>query len=39
LAEFLAAKLGVDLPAFLAQAQQADLWRALRILRNRPQDG
>jgi hypothetical protein len=39
LAEFLAAKLGVDVPAFLAHAQRADLWRALRILRDRPQDG
>jgi hypothetical protein len=38
LVEFLEAKLGADLPAFLALAQRADLWRALRILRNRPPD-
>ena len=38
-AEFLAARLGVDLPAFLAQAQQADMGRVMRLLCDVPQNG
>jgi hypothetical protein len=37
-AEFLAARLGVDLPAFLAQAQQADMGRVMRLLCDVPQN-
>jgi hypothetical protein len=37
-AQFLAAKLGADLPTFLAQSEQADMWDVMRLLQNMSQN-